>query len=296
MPQVDTPTGTHTGTKLLIAIHTGTPIRVTTMQAPWHRKRRFPLRPARHQATSTAPIANTAMTTPEAVCETTGRSSAALLQLMWLASPTLPIGGFSYSEGLEAAVDSGLVSDEASATHWLTDQLHLGLGRGELVVVAQAIAAWREQAFPRLQALNDWVHHTRESDELRQQTVQMGSSLMSWRKSLGEPIVGWDTSALGAITYPVAFASALAATGASVREGLLTFAFGWAENMAQAAIKSVPLGQSAGQRMVMRLKHEIPKVVEAALLRGDEDRQAFTPMLALLSAQHEMQYSRLFRS
>lgn len=243
-----------------------------------------------------APIAITGMTTTESTTGVAQRSSAALLQLMWLASPTLPIGGFSYSEGLEAAVDQGVVHDEPSATHWLVDQLHLGLGRGELVVVAQAIAAWRSLDWTRLQALNDWVHQTRESDELRQQTVQMGSSLMSWRKSLGEPIVAWDTGTMGAVTYPVAFASALAATEASIAEGLLAFAFGWAENMSQAAIKSVPLGQSAGQRIVMRLKQAIPEVMEAALQQSDEDRQAFTPMLALLSAQHEMQYSRLFRS
>ena len=243
-----------------------------------------------------ARIASTVMTTTEAPSDPVERSSAALLQLMWLASPTLPIGGFSYSEGLEAAVDRGMVHDELSATQWLTDQLHLGLGRGELVVVAQAMAAWRSLDWTRLQALNDWVHQTRESDELRQQTVQMGSSLMAWRKSLGEPFLEWDTATLGAVTYPVAFASALAASQASIREGLLAFAFGWAENMSQAAIKSVPLGQSAGQRIVMRLKQAIPEVMEAALLRGDEDRQTFTPMLALLSAQHEMQYSRLFRS
>jgi urease accessory protein len=236
------------------------------------------------------------MTTTESTTGVAQRSSAALLQLMWLASPTLPIGGFSYSEGLEAAVDHGVVHDEPSATHWLVDQLHLGLGRGELVVVAQAIAAWRSLDWTRLQALNDWVHQTRESDELRQQTVQMGSSLMSWRKSLREPIVAWDAGTMGAVTYPVAFGSALAATEASIAEGLLAYAFGWAENMSQAAIKSVPLGQSAGQRIVMRLQQAIPEVVEAALQRSDEDRQAFTPMLALLSAQHEMQYSRLFRS
>ena len=98
------------------------------------------------------------------------------------------------------------------------------------------------------------------------------------------------------LTYPVAFALAASTSGAGVRAIVLAFAFGWAENMMQAAIKSVPLGQSAGQRILARLAREIPPAVDLALCLGDGDRQAFSPMLAILSARHEHQYSRLFRS
>jgi urease accessory protein len=84
--------------------------------------------------------------------------------------------------------------------------------------------------------------------------------------------------------------------GAAAREALLTFAFGWAENMVQAALKAVPLGQSAGQRLLATLVEAIEPVVDAALALPDDARQAFTPMLAIVSAQHEAQYSRLFRS
>jgi urease accessory protein len=97
-------------------------------------------------------------------------------------------------------------------------------------------------------------------------------------------------------TYPLAFALAASATQAAVRDCLLTYAFGWAENMTQAAIKSVPLGQSAGQRILSALSHEIPAAVDQALRVNDDTRKAFSPMLAILSAQHEVQYSRLFRS
>ena len=97
-------------------------------------------------------------------------------------------------------------------------------------------------------------------------------------------------------TYPVAFALALAFAGAPARDGLLAFAFGWAENMVQAAIKSVPLGQNAGQRILARLATELPKAVDHALALGDAERQAFSPMLVIRQAQHEVQYSRLFRS
>ncbi len=105
-------------------------------------------------------------------------STAGLLQLLWLASPALPVGGFSYSEGLESAVDAGLVHDEASASDWLVDQLQLSLARSDLAVVAQAIPAWRSHDLARITALNDWVLQTRETAEIRQQTEQMGRSLL----------------------------------------------------------------------------------------------------------------------
>ena len=220
-----------------------------------------------------------------------------LLQLMWLASPTLPIGGFSYSEGLEAAVESARVTTELEAAAWLLDQLELSLARGDLAVLAQAIPALRATDASRIAALNTWVLQTRESSELRAQTEQMGRSLLEWLRNHTTA----TPSQIGLLaelqpTYPLAFALAASATGAPVRECLLAYAFGWAENMVQAAIKSVPLGQSAGQRILSALSAAIPAAIDHALLLPDHTRQAFSPMLAILSAQHEVQYSRLFRS
>ena len=95
-----------------------------------------------------------------------------LLQLLWLASPALPVGGFSYSEGLEAAVEAGFVKDETSAGEWLVNQLHLGLARADLTVLAQAVPAWREGDAERVAALDAWMRQTRETSELRLQTEQ----------------------------------------------------------------------------------------------------------------------------
>lgn len=219
------------------------------------------------------------------------------MQLMWLASPALPIGGFSYSEVLEAAVDSGHVTSEQEASAWLVDQLHLSLARSDLAAVAQAIPAWRSNDHARIATLNAWVLQTRETHELRAQTEQMGRSLLEWLRN-HTTASAEQIAALAAMdaSYPMAFALAASATQAPVRDCLLTYAFGWAENMAQAAIKSVPLGQSSGQRILSALATEIPAAVDHALTRDDATRQAFSPMLAILSSQHEVQYSRLFRS
>jgi urease accessory protein len=210
---------------------------------------------------------------------------------------------------------------------WLLDQLHLSLARADLPACAQAFQAW--QAPPdaaRLQALNDWVLATRESAEFRLQTEQMGRSLVEWLRNgehAGDPRLACCAELSPAPTWPVAFALACALacaheplaedqgedpakdppkdptkdnTQGAAASALLALAFGWAENMAQAAMKSVPLGQAAAQRILTRLTQAIPSAVQQALALPDHERQAFTPGLAILSARHESQYSRLFRS
>jgi urease accessory protein len=223
------------------------------------------------------------------------------MQLMWLASPALPVGGFSYSEGLESAVDAGLVTTEAHARRWLLEQLRLSLARSDIAVVAQAFKAWRRGDWADVAQLNAWVTTTRETRELLQQTQQMGRSLTAWMDNRGAQ--GSQRAALAhlkqlapAPTWPVAFGLAAFDTGAPLREALLSFAFGWAENMVQAALKAVPLGQSAGQRVLAALLEDLAACVDAALALRPSERQAYTPMLAILSSQHEEQYSRLFRS
>ncbi len=227
----------------------------------------------------------------------TALTPASLLQLIWLASPALPVGGFAYSEVLEAAVECAGVATESIASDWLSDQLRLSLARSDLPVVAQAIAAWRADDLLRVRQLNDWILQTRETRELRAQTEQMGRSLVEWlRNHDGVDAAHVEACAALPPTYPLAFALAASPAGASVRDCLLAYAFGWAENMVQAALKSVPLGQSAGQRILARLGRDIPEAVESAMALGDDERQSFSPMLAILSSQHEIQYSRLFRS
>jgi len=224
--------------------------------------------------------------------------AAALLQLMRLASPSLPVGGFSYSEGIESAVESGRVCDEATARRWLVDQLHLGLARSDLPIVAHALAAWRGGDDEGVESLNRWVATTRETAEMRQQTEQMGRSLAVWLQHRGaaDARLARLEALRPAPTWPIAFALAAADSEATAPDVLAAFAAGWAENMVQATMKAVPLGQLAAQRLLLALSTEIGPVIEAALALPASDVQAFMPMLAILSAQHETQYSRLFRS
>ncbi len=238
--------------------------------------------------------------------------ASSLLQLMWLASPALPIGGFSYSEGLEAGVDHSSIHGFESANNWLEDQLQLSVARADLSVVAKAIGAWRRSDWHRIEELNDWMLQTRETNELRLQTVQMGRSMLDWWRKQDSFHLSNIPNQLKNIqqneddfhlvsfikspTYPVVFALAAAATNADIRDCLMSYAFAWSENMVQAAVRAVPLGQTDGQRILANLSAQIPAAVDRSMQLMDSERQAFSPMLAILSSQHEAQYSRLFRS
>jgi len=239
---------------------------------------------------------NTAMDTPISMVRTASMTTE-LLQLIWLASPALPVGGFSYSEALEAAIDHEHVHDESSCANWLADQLHLSQARGDMALMAQAIPAWQTMNMARLQELSAWVHATRETQQMRLQTEQMGRSLLDWLRIQNKA----TAQALKLCselrpTYPMAMSLALSLAHAPLESALQAYAFGWAENMTQAALKAVPLGQISGQKILARLAHEIPQAVQHAMALSDHDRQAFCPMLAVMSARHETQYSRLFRS
>lgn len=239
------------------------------------------------------------MTTTTATATDTELSPASLLQLMWLASPALPVGGFSYSEGLESAVDSQRVRNEAEVGDWLLNQLELGLARSDLPCVARAVAAWTGHDDEQVDTLNGWLRRTRETAEQRAQAEQMGRSLLEWLRNsphAGDRRIDALAALQPAPMWPMAFALAAVLAAATPRDALLAFAWGWAENMAQASMKTVPLGQAAAQRVLGRLAAAIPTAVASALVLPEDQRQSFSPMLAVLSAQHQTQYSRLFRS
>ncbi len=201
-----------------------------------------------------------------------------LARLLQLASPTLPVGAYSYSQGLEAAVEAGIVTDAASAERWIGDVLEFAVARIELAVL-------RQQMAEPSQALNDFFLASRESAELRAETLQMGHSLAKLLADLGVE-VPIEQPAL-----PTAFACAARAWHIAERDALVAYLWSWLENQVMAAIKALPLGQTAGQKILLALGARLD-----AIAGKEAEWSNFAPGLAFLSARHETQYSRLFRS
>ena len=215
-------------------------------------------------------------------------------RLLQLASPALPVGAYSYSQGLEAAVESGIVRDAAGASRWIGEVLELSVASMELPVLARLIHAWQRDDMESVRRWNVEFVASRETSELRAETVQMGYSLRRLLGDLDVPIARLD--ALDEVAYPTAFACAAAAWGLAVTDAIATYVFAWIENQVLAAVKCVPLGQTDGQRLMLGLGARIPVLVERALAMEDDDLANFAPGLALASSRHETQYSRIFRS
>lgn len=224
--------------------------------------------------------------------------AAALLHLLQLASPSLPIGAYSYSQGLESALESALVTDAASARAWIARQLH------EVVAQWEAPVCWRLiDAFARRDrdAVAQWSERylaSRDTAEFRAESLQMGYSLS---RLLAELDVADDSlaamlPAAPDTTLPVAYACAVAALDIPPPEALLAMLFAWVENQVLVCVKSVPLGQVAGQRMLLSLRADIEAAARHAQQVPDDAMGNWAPGLALLSMRHETQYSRLYRS
>ena len=223
------------------------------------------------------------------------RDAGALVRLLQLASPALPVGAYSYSQGLEAAVEAGIVRDAPSAESWIGDVMALSLAAMEGPLLVRLMVAARDSDTAALQRWNEEMLASRESAELRAETVQMGYSLRRLLVELEVPGVA-SLAGLEEISFPAAFAFAASAWKVDEEDALAAYLWSWLENQVMAALKSVPLGQTDGQRVLMALGSRIPDLAKQALQLGDDDLANFAPGLAILSAHHETQYSRLFRS
>ena len=224
----------------------------------------------------------------------TSSPGLALARLLQLASPALPVGAYSYSQGLEAAVEAGNVRDAASAERWIADVLEFTIARMEAPLLLRLCAAWRAGDAAAAAHWNEWFLASRESAELRAESAQMGFSLARLLRELGvdDRPAAWEE-----ISFPAAFACAVARWNADAREALVAYLWAWCENQVMAALKAVPLGQTAGQKMLLTLGQRLPAIADNAGALADDDALGnFAPGLALLSARHETQYSRIFRS
>jgi urease accessory protein len=225
------------------------------------------------------------------------------IKLLQLISPTFPVGAFSYSQGLEFACDEGVITNAQTAELWITDMLLISIAKLEAPLAYRMLIAAHAQDIEQLQFWNDEFLCLRETQELRAETLQMGYSFKRIARELGawheEHALLLDDQALpeeNELSYPCAFAWACASWAIDSSEALKGYLWAWCENQVMAAIKAVPLGQTAGQQMLARLTSHIDAVAQSAAALADEDICNVTPGLAIASARHETQYSRLFRS
>ena len=214
-----------------------------------------------------------------------------LAKLLQLASPALPVGAYSYSGGLEAAIEAGTVRDAASAERWIGDVLEFSLARMEGPILLSLLSGFAAKDFSKIEKMNETFLASRESAELRAETVQMGYSLNRLGKDLGLGEVP-----LAEPSFPAAFAFAASAWKVDPQAALQAYLWSWLENQVMAAVKAIPLGQTDGQRILLSLGNGLEVLSKKVSTVKDEDTGNFTPGLAILSAKHETQYSRLFRS
>ena len=222
------------------------------------------------------------------------RDPHALLRLCHLVSPALPVGAYAYSQGLEYAVQAGWVHGEASTLEWLQGLSSSSVGTLDLPILLRLHRAWSMADAPGVRHWNAQLIAARETSELRAQELHLGRALA---RVLVELQIGEAGDWLEAApAYATLFALAAVRWQIDAGDALAGYLWSWSENQVLAAVKLVPLGQSAGQRLLHRLTDAMPAIIERAQALGDEAIGVSTVSQALASALHESQYSRLSRS
>jgi len=222
-----------------------------------------------------------------------------LLRLLHLASPALPVGAFHFSQGLEYAVEAGWVHDEASARQWIGGLTEAALAGLDLPLLHRLRAAWVAQDHAAVLRWNGFLIACRETGELRAEDRHLGAALL---RVLAELELETDLFPARAppdevgVAHATAFAFACASWGIAPLATLQTYAWAWVENQVLAAVKLVPLGQSAGQRLLHELNQRLVAITPRAIDVMDSDIGVCTAMQTVASARHETQYTRLFRS
>ncbi|QQS54368.1 MAG: urease accessory protein UreF [Candidatus Competibacteraceae bacterium] len=218
-----------------------------------------------------------------------------LPRLLQLCSPSLPVGAYAYSQGLECAVERGWVRDAASAGAWILGLLGHSIRHLDLPVFARLYQAWNTADPDTARRWNAWLYASREAAELQREDRHLGTALARLLTDLGiaeaEP---WRNAPR--VCFATLFSLATVRWNIPLPEATTGYAWAWTENQVVAATRLLPLGQTASQRLLTAAGPVIAAAVEQGLKLADEDIGAAAPGLALAGALHETQYSRLFRS
>jgi len=241
-------------------------------------------------STTAAKASVIATVTTTTTTTSTTEVSANAARLWQLVSPTLPVGAYSYSQALEQAVDAGYVRDAASARQWVAGLLEASLAAADLPVLVRVHRAFSAGDVPAVRRLGRELEAMRETAELRLEDLCMGGALAQLLASFGLEVPDKR------LPFASAFALACVHWGIAERDACAGYAWAWCEAQTAAAVKLVPLGHTAGQKLLFELGGRIPGVVDTALACGDDDLGMSLPGFAITSALHETQYTRLFRS
>jgi len=225
----------------------------------------------------------------------TTEGAARLLRLLQLVSPSLPVGGFTYSQGIEWGVDSGWIRDLVDLEAWLCDLLQGPLAQVDLPLLLRLQAAAQTRDLVSFARWIDALLASRETAELRAEESNRG-------RALADLLVAWGLEDADlwrpqlARSQAAGFAFAAAAWDIEPGAAATGYAWSWLEGLVLAAVKTVPLGQTQGQQALLRLASQIPRVLDQVLALDDDAIGASSPALAIASCRHETQYTRLFRS
>jgi urease accessory protein len=222
--------------------------------------------------------------------------SLSLARLLQLASPALPVGAYAYSQGLEWAVEARWIVDEASALDWIGGLLDNAVGAFEAPLVAAAHRAWSRGDVDEALRLDALFVASRESAELRAETLQMGYSLRRMLDDVPDLPRPARIDSADAMSFPIAWSGVAAACGIDVEHTVTAYLWAWCENQTMAALKSIPLGQAAGQRTLVVLGTQLPAIARRAIAMPEDAWHNAAPGFAIACSRHETQYSRLFRS
>jgi urease accessory protein len=221
-----------------------------------------------------------------------------LPRLLQLASPLLPVGAFCYSQGLEWAIESGDVRDSFSTQEWIEGVLENFIAYYELPFLVMFYEAWQLNDYEKLVALNADYLAGRDTYESMAEVKQMGYSLARLCKDL-ECLPDDFMCKVNRIEDPAfltIYAGLCQIWDVNLKDSLIAYSWSWLENQVSAAMKAVPLGQVAGQKILLRLSASIPNIAQVALELDEDKISNFCPGLSIACALHETQYSRIFRS
>ncbi len=223
-------------------------------------------------------------------------TDSSFLSILQLTSPALPVGAYSYSEGLETLVEQGIIVNQQNLQGWLTSQLRYGAIKIEAAVMVRAYKSVKMGDLEALAYWNRWLSAARETEELRTSSWQMGRSLIQLLGKLQPEILSITNNIGNQCNYAIAFGIAAAHWQIDIKAALLGYLHSWASNLITAGVKIIPLGQTAGQMLLLDLQELLSVVGVEILALEDDDLACCTWGLSLASMQHETQYTRLFRS